>query len=228
MRTLAVAFVVAVASLSSATAQQPTVPATLDFTCHGYDEGATRAYNCIPAAGQESSMPTFVPPVGSTCNGGRIDEFPAGRLVFQIRCQEHASASGADFTVQNVRRYDSSINDADWIYFDVVANIRYSRFTLQVRLHYSDGTFRICNEYVPAMEPGQVEEGLVIPSICGPDVQWSSIQFVPPANLTCAGCGVYTARGLLYGRAISPLAPDSALEADLVIEDYRRRSTIGR
>ena len=33
MRTLAVAFVVAVASLSSATAQQPTVPATLDFTC---------------------------------------------------------------------------------------------------------------------------------------------------------------------------------------------------
>ena len=80
MRTLPVAVIIAVASLSSATAQQPTVPATLDFTCHGYDEGATRAYNCIPAAGQESSMPTFVPPAGSTCNGGRIDEFPAGRL----------------------------------------------------------------------------------------------------------------------------------------------------
>ena len=92
MRTLTVAVIVAVASLSSATAQQPTVPATLDFTCHGYDEGATRAYNCIPAAGQESSMPTFVPPVGSTCNGGRIDEFPAGRLVFQIRCQETLAA----------------------------------------------------------------------------------------------------------------------------------------
>ncbi len=87
IRTLAVVGVVLFA-LQSAAAQQPTVPSALDFTCHGYDEGATRAYNCIPAAGQESMMPTFVPPVGSTCNGGRIDEFPAGRLVFQIRCQE--------------------------------------------------------------------------------------------------------------------------------------------
>ena len=92
---LLVIVVVSVAWLSSVTAQQPTVPATLDVTCHGYDEGVTRAYNCIPAAGQESSMPTFVPPVGSTCNGGRIDEFPAGRIVFQIRCQETATSTTA-------------------------------------------------------------------------------------------------------------------------------------
>ena len=43
MRTLPVAVLVAVASVSSAPAHQPTVPATLDCTCHGYDEGATRA-----------------------------------------------------------------------------------------------------------------------------------------------------------------------------------------
>ena len=143
---------IAVACLSSTTAQQPTIPSTLDFTCHGYDEGDTRAYNCIPAPGSESSMPTFVPPVGSTCNGGRIDEFPAGRIVFQIRCQERAAtptAGNADFTIRNVRRYQSSLHLAEWVYFDVVSHVRYSRFTLQVRLHYSDGTFRICNEYVP-------------------------------------------------------------------------------
>ena len=100
MRTLVVAtMIVATVAFHSPSAQQPTNPATLDFTCHGYDEGNTRAYNCIPDAASESSMPTFVPPVGSTCNGGRIDEFPAGRLVFQIRCQEGwtRSGTGPDF-----------------------------------------------------------------------------------------------------------------------------------
>ena len=95
---IGIAIIVAVASHDT-TAQQPTNPATLDFTCHGYDEGNTRAYNCIPDAASESSMPTFVPPVGSSCNGGRIDEFPAGRLVFQIRCQEGwtNAGTGPDF-----------------------------------------------------------------------------------------------------------------------------------
>ena len=37
---------------SVAAAQPPTTPATIDVTCHGYDEGATRAYNCIPVASQ--------------------------------------------------------------------------------------------------------------------------------------------------------------------------------
>ena len=30
-----------------------TVPLTLDLTCHGYDEGETRAYNCIPEPSQQ-------------------------------------------------------------------------------------------------------------------------------------------------------------------------------
>ena len=33
------------------------------------------------------------------------------------------------------------------------------------------------------MTPGQVDEGLVIPAFCGPDVQWASVQFVPPSKL---------------------------------------------
>lgn len=133
-----------------------------------------------------------------------------------------------DITIQNVRRYKSSIDDSEWVYFDVLAGVSLRAFTLQVRLRYADGTFRVCNQYVPAMTPGEWHEGLIIPSICGPDVQWAAIEIVPPANLTCAGCGVYAALGIVEGRAIPPLASDSALEADRVIEDYRRRSTIGR
>ena len=87
MRKLAIVLATVAVAFVSPIAQEPTVPSMLNFTCHGYDEGVTRAYNCIPAAGHEGSMSTFVPPVGSSCNGGRIDEFPAGRLVFQIRCQ---------------------------------------------------------------------------------------------------------------------------------------------
>ena len=70
-------------------------PSTLDFTCHGYDEGATRAYNCIPEPSQQPHMRTFVPPVGSACDGGRIAEFPPGRIVFQIRCSDGSPGRSA-------------------------------------------------------------------------------------------------------------------------------------
>ena len=65
-----------------------TAPPAVDLTCHGYDEGATRAYNCIPEPSQQHHMRTFVPPVGSACDAGSIAEFPPGRIVFQIRCRD--------------------------------------------------------------------------------------------------------------------------------------------
>ena len=70
-------------------------PLTLDLTCHGYDEGATRAYNCIPEPSQQRHMSTFVPAVGSVCDRGSIAEFPAGRIVFQIRCRDGSSGQSA-------------------------------------------------------------------------------------------------------------------------------------
>jgi hypothetical protein len=70
-----------------------TFPATLDFTCHGYVEAAgTHAYNCIPAPAQQHHMRTFVQPPGSLCNEGSVQEFPPGRIVFQIRCRAAAGA----------------------------------------------------------------------------------------------------------------------------------------
>ena len=72
-----------------------TTPLTLDLTCHGYDEGATRAYNCIPVPSQQHHMRTFVPAVGSACDQGSIAEFPAGRIVFQIRCRDGSPGQSA-------------------------------------------------------------------------------------------------------------------------------------
>ena len=70
-----------------------TFPPALDFTCHGYVEAAgTHAYNCIPAPAQQHHMRTFVPPPGSLCNEGSVQEFPPGRIVFQIRCRAAARA----------------------------------------------------------------------------------------------------------------------------------------
>ena len=77
---------VGVATVAAQTVR--TAPPAVDLTCHGYDEGATRAYNCIPEPSQQHYMRTFVPPVGSACDAGSIAEFPAGRIVFQIRCRD--------------------------------------------------------------------------------------------------------------------------------------------
>ena len=85
----AVGFIVGVAFAAPVHAQTPTVPPTLDFTCHGYVEaGGTRAYNCIPSPAAQRHMRTFVPAPGSPCTEGAIDEFPPGRIVFQIRCRD--------------------------------------------------------------------------------------------------------------------------------------------
>ena len=67
-----------------------TVPPTLDFTCHGYVNALVYAYNCIPAPEQQHHMRTFVPPVGSPCNEGKVitTSDQPDRIVFQIRCRD--------------------------------------------------------------------------------------------------------------------------------------------
>ena len=122
---VAVVGVLFVASSPAAAQSPPTTPATIDVTCYGYDGATTRAYNCIPVAHQQHLLATFVPPVGSTCNGGKIAEFPPGRIVFQIRCQKTGGTDPPtppptedhDYEIASVRRYASSIRVADWLYF---------------------------------------------------------------------------------------------------------------
>ena len=141
---------------------------------------------------------------------------------FTLDCDvaDAGTPAAADFTVRRVRRYESFIDEAPWLYFDIVAGIDYDSFRLPVIFHYADGTFLECTEFVPEMKTNEVEEGLVIPGVCGPDLEWSAAEFVSPTNFTCSGCGVYQFDDLPTGRAIPPGASDSALELERVIADY--------
>ena len=132
----------------------------------------------------------------------------------------------ADFAIQNVRKYDASIDESDWIYFDIKANRSLPRFTLTVRLHWPDGSFTNCREYVPAMEPNQREEGLVIPDVCASDSRWTAVQFIKPAGRTCAGCRRYNANSLPYGQSLLPGASDTAIELEDVIQEIESRHAL--
>ena len=134
--------------------------------------------------------------------------------------------SQADFAIQNVRKYDASIDNADWIYFDIKANRNLPRFTLTVRLHWPDGTFTNCQEYVPALEPNQREEGLIIPDVCARDRRWTAVQFIKPAGRTCAGCRRYNANSLPYGQSLLPGASDTAIELQDVIQEIESRHAL--
>ena len=72
-----------------------TDPLTLGLRCHGYDEGPTRLYHCIPGERDQPLMRTFMPEVGSVCDGGSIAEFPPGRRLFQLVCHDGAPTGAA-------------------------------------------------------------------------------------------------------------------------------------
>ena len=146
--------------------------------------------------------------------------------AFTLICDRATGGGGgggggqpADFAVQNVRKYDARIDEADWIYFDIKANRNLPRFTLTVRLHWPDGTFTNCREYVPALERNQREEGLIIPDVCASDRRWTAVQFIKPAGRTCSGCRRYNANSLPYGQSLRPGASDTAIELEDVIQE---------
>ena len=222
------------AASSSALAQTvPTTPATIDVTCHGYDEGATRAYNCIPVAHQQPLLATFVPPVGSVCNGGRVAEFPPGRIVFQIRCDDTGNVDPTpppptedhDYEIASVRRYASSIDTADWLYFTWRARVAASRFEVTVRFQQG-AFFTTCTERWYDPLAGEQEEETSIPDVCGPDEQWSSVTIAPADGRKCKGCGTFSRTALPERRSLSPQTADPH-EVQSFIEETAYRAQIG-
>jgi len=230
--TVVATFGVSLVLLASAPAQAqpPTSPPTIDVTCHGYDEGATRAYNCIPVASQQHLLATFVPPVGSVCNGGQVAEFPPGRIVFQIRCQDGEGGTTTptpqptttDFTVLNVRRYKSFLDEAHWLYYDVQAHVEIDRMTIPIRFFHT-GFFTDCTDSFYDLSAGERQEGLAIPDVCGSDTAWSAVELMTPEGRTCTGCRRYTFVELPESRNASPTAPKGLLEEQRVLEDFELR-----
>ena len=220
-----------------AVAQTRTVPPTLDFTCHGYDEGATRAYNCIPEPSQQQHMQTFVPPPESACIWGSIKEFPAGRIVFQIRCSEEAittpttpiPTSEADIKVVNVRRYQSASRVADWLKFTVRSDKRALKTWVHFRVSFQQGAYTsVCAESSFLYNLSAVENETTSPGDCGTDEQWSSvtIDVTSPENLTCSGCDTYTFNSLPISTSLTLDSADPH-EVPAFIEEATLKAQMG-
>ena len=212
-------------------AQPPTNPPRIDVTCHGYDEGATRAYNCIPVASQQHLLATFVPPVGSACNGGQVAEFPPGRIVFQIRCDDDGTGpttptpTPADYEIVNVRRYSAITTTSDWLLFTWRARTSAPRFEVSVRFQQG-AFFSTCTEVFYNPVAGQQEDETSIPDVCGTDDQWSTVTIQPADGRTCQGCGTFSRAALPPGRLFAPESADP-LEFNSLVEEFTLRAQMG-
>ena len=104
-----------------------------------------------------------------------------------------------DFTIRNIHRYQALDDAAHWIEFDVHAHVAISRLELGIRV-YANGLFVDCDQRLRNFDPGELQEGLVIPSVCGLDVQWTHFTITPPDGLRCEGCGRYNLENIRESR----------------------------
>ena len=96
-----------------------------------------------------------------------------------------------DFTIRNIHRYQALDDAAHWIEFDVHAHVAISRLELGIRVYATNSLFVDCDQRLRNFDPGELQEGTVIPSVCGLDVQWTHFTITPPDGLRCEGCGRY-------------------------------------
>ena len=97
----------------------------------------------------------------------------------------------SDFTIRNIHRYQALDDAAHWIEFDVHAHVAISRLELGIRVYATNSLFVDCNQRLRNFDPGELQEELVIPSVCGLNVQWTHFTITPPDGLRCEGCGRY-------------------------------------
>lgn len=134
-----------------------------------------------------------------------------------------------DFRIQNVRKYDATIDDADWVYYSVRANRDLESFQMDTRWHYSDGSFSDCTERIPELDAAEVSEETMIPDICARDEEWSAVEFLEPRGKTCGGCTRYEIGDLPEDSSLTVGSTSDPLELDRQVEEleagYRRRMT---
>lgn len=210
-----------------ASGQQRTTPPTLDFTCHGYLEPAeqSRGYNCIPVASQQPSMETFVPIVGSTCDGGRVREFPAGRIVFQIRCQD--PPANTDYIIGEMGQVDSILDDANWLQFSWYSTRTLrenASFRIRAVFYHANNTTTCYASWV-GPERGQQIRELMIPGTCtnGYDEEWTRVVIEAVDGYRCHGCGDYQSPAIPEENALASPDQVTALEVPTLIEEFSLR-----
>ena len=124
----------------------------------------------------------------------------------------------ADYDIVNVRRYLSSIETADWLYFTWRA--RTSATSFAVTVQFQQGAFfSSCTEYLFNPVVGQQEDELTIPSVCGTDEQWSSVTIQPADGRTCDGCGTFARETLPIDPSLLTLKSADPAEITTLIEE---------
>ena len=121
---------------------------------------------------------------------------------------------GADVSIHNVRRHPSPGRCGP---LDPVRCALQNR-TLPCRVQRPGVPpgrfFSDCSESFFDLDAGEQQDGLVIPSICGSDVQWTHFVIQSPADRSCTGCVRYNFADVPVGRA----APAQTLNAERASE----------
>ena len=126
---------------------------------------------------------------------------------------------GADVSIHNVRRHQALDDVAHWIRFAVRAHVAMPRVEFGVRVFHQGGFFSDCTESFFDLDAGEQQDGLVIPSICGSDVQWTHFAIQAPEGRSCAGCQQYSFGDVPVGRS----APTTTLNAERAVEEARQQ-----
>ena len=125
-----------------------------------------------------------------------------------------------DIRVSNVIKYNTRIATAHWIYYSVTGLRPTPSFDLTVRIYWLDGTFTNCEELILPLQQNESTRELTIPSVCGRDTEWGSVEFIPPSGIRCEGCMRYRAGDLPFG---SSLLPDEAQRLEREAAERLRR-----
>lgn len=123
------------------------------------------------------------------------------------------TVTGPDYEITNVNRYNAIIDTSDWLYFTWRARTSASRFTVNVKFQQGP-YFTTCEERWYDPVPGAQERELSIPSVCGPDEQWSSVTIEPADGRTCRGCGTYQRTSLQHSRDLGPAEETRMLQQE--------------
>lgn len=166
-------------------------------------------------------------PVGGTFTCEVAVPLDGGTLA--LSCEkvpdDDSEPPAAHYSITNVRRYLSSIHEADWLYYTFQAKVAASGFrnAYQVRTRFQQGTgFSDCTDYFYDVSVGEFEDELSIPENCGADVQWSTVTIQPADSSVCEGCGSFARTALPTSRSLDAGAVDPE-ELNSVINEIQQR-----
>ena len=112
-----------------------------------------------------------------------------------------------DFSILNVSRYETS-SYGYWVKFDVRSRVAIAQMELSVRVHYEGGFFSDESATFRRLDPGEQQEGTVIPDY--DDTAWTHVDIFPPDDYQCEGCRRYSFAELPEATSADP-ARDAAV-----------------